>query len=227
MKKVRKWWKIDFVRASNVSAAGRYFVCDRRRRCHWNVRSKLESLKGAANISLPSSLLIQLAKLNGLKVVGSVGSDEKVDFIKNELGADVAFNYKKESTAQVLAQHPFDIYFDNVNGETLDIALASGKPGARFLVSTLIKDSPIIHYLFDLRPSFAEQFPTTPVRGGHMASRSVRRSGLSMILPPRYVYRIHQKFSDVNTRSSVLTKGDLQHVMAPRRLWTHWSSSSG
>jgi len=86
------------------------------------------------------SLLIQLAKLNGLKVVGSVGSDEKVEYIKHELGADVAFNYKKESTAEVLAKHPFDIYFDNVNGEILDIALASGKPGARLLLCGAISN---------------------------------------------------------------------------------------
>lgn len=81
------------------------------------------------------SLIIQIAKHAGLKVVGSTGSDEKVAFLKNELGADVAFNYKKDDTRQVLAQHPFDIFFDNVNGETLDIALTTGKHGARFLVS--------------------------------------------------------------------------------------------
>jgi NADPH-dependent curcumin reductase CurA len=40
-----------------------------------------------------SRTVIQLAKLQGLKVIGSAGSDEKVQFMK-EIGADVAFNYK-------------------------------------------------------------------------------------------------------------------------------------
>jgi NADPH-dependent curcumin reductase CurA len=42
---------------------------------------------------LLSRTVIQLAKLQGLKVIGSAGSDEKVQFMK-EIGADVAFNYK-------------------------------------------------------------------------------------------------------------------------------------
>ena len=47
------------------------------------------------------SLAVQLAKADGLKVIASAGSDEKVQFIK-KIGADVAFNYKKEDTAEVL-----------------------------------------------------------------------------------------------------------------------------
>ncbi|KAF9470331.1 hypothetical protein BDN70DRAFT_765471, partial [Pholiota conissans] len=47
------------------------------------------------------SLVIQLAKKDGLKVIGSAGSEEKVQFMK-EIGADVAFNYKTTKTAEVL-----------------------------------------------------------------------------------------------------------------------------
>jgi NADPH-dependent curcumin reductase CurA len=39
------------------------------------------------------SFVIQLAKKEGLKVIASAGSEDKVDFIK-KCGADVAFNYK-------------------------------------------------------------------------------------------------------------------------------------
>ena len=49
-------------------------------------------------------LVIQLAKRDGLKVIASAGSDDKVAFMK-ELGADVVFNYKKESTKEILAKH--------------------------------------------------------------------------------------------------------------------------
>lgn len=44
-----------------------------------------------------------MAKAEGLKVIASAGSDEKVAFMK-ELGADVAFNYKTEKTSDVLAR---------------------------------------------------------------------------------------------------------------------------
>ena len=47
------------------------------------------------------SFLIQLAKADGLKVIASAGSEEKVKFMK-ECGADVAFNYKTTSTKEVL-----------------------------------------------------------------------------------------------------------------------------
>ena len=46
-------------------------------------------------------MVVQLAKREGLKVIASAGSDEKVKFLK-ELGADVAFNYKNTSTREVL-----------------------------------------------------------------------------------------------------------------------------
>ena len=45
--------------------------------------------------------MIQLAKLDGLKVIASAGSDEKVEWIKS-IGADVAFNYKTQNTREVL-----------------------------------------------------------------------------------------------------------------------------
>jgi len=48
-------------------------------------------------------MVIQLAKLDGLRVIGSAGSDEKVQFMK-EIGADVAFNYKTTKTTEILAQ---------------------------------------------------------------------------------------------------------------------------
>lgn len=55
-------------------------------------------------------MVIQLAKRNGLKVIGSAGSKEKVQFMK-ECGADVAFNYKTTDTKAVLEEHgPINAY---------------------------------------------------------------------------------------------------------------------
>jgi hypothetical protein len=44
----------------------------------------------------------QIANHEGLRVIGSVGSDEKLDLIINELGFDDGFNYKKEKPANAL-----------------------------------------------------------------------------------------------------------------------------
>ncbi|KAJ3551077.1 hypothetical protein NMY22_g6 [Coprinellus aureogranulatus] len=69
------------------------------------------------------SFVIQLAKLDGCKVIASAGSDEKVEFMKS-IGADVAFNYKTTNTLEVLEKEGgIDIYWDNVGGETLDAVL--------------------------------------------------------------------------------------------------------
>lgn len=66
--------------------------------------------------------MAQLCKRRGLKVIGSAGSDEKVDFLK-QMGYDVAFNYKTTDTAKVLKENAFQLYFDNVGGETLSTVL--------------------------------------------------------------------------------------------------------
>ena len=53
--------------------------------------------------------MVQLAKLDGMKVIASAGSDEKVKFMK-QIGADVAFNYKTTSTSDILEKEgPIDV----------------------------------------------------------------------------------------------------------------------
>ena len=53
---------------------------------------------------------MQLAKAEGLKVIASAGSDDKVSFLSS-IGADVAFNYKTTSTREVLQQEgPVNVY---------------------------------------------------------------------------------------------------------------------
>ncbi|KAG8213901.1 hypothetical protein J3R82DRAFT_10646 [Butyriboletus roseoflavus] len=84
------------------------------------------------------SLVIQLAKRDGLKVIASAGSDEKVAFMK-EIGADVAFNYKTTKTSEVLKKEgPIDVYWDNVGGETLEAALDAAARNARFIECGMI-----------------------------------------------------------------------------------------
>ncbi|KAH7334089.1 hypothetical protein B0J17DRAFT_709114 [Rhizoctonia solani] len=75
--------------------------------------------------------MVILAKAKGLKVIASVGLDEKVNFLKS-IGVDVASNYKKDTIASVLAKEgPIDIYWDNVGSSTLETALDACNTDAR------------------------------------------------------------------------------------------------
>lgn len=83
--------------------------------------------------------MAQLAKAAGLKVIGSTGDDDKVKYLKEELGVNVPFNYKKHSVWDVLKEPgPIDVYYDNVGGEQLDAAILNASSGARFIVRTFV-----------------------------------------------------------------------------------------
>ncbi|NJC73462.1 NADP-dependent oxidoreductase [Planosporangium thailandense] len=75
------------------------------------------------------SIAGQIAKLRGSpRVIGSAGSDAKVEYLTRELGFDAAFNYKKAPVAEQLkeaAPDGIDVYFDNVGGEHLEAAISS------------------------------------------------------------------------------------------------------
>ncbi|KAI2601808.1 NAD(P)-binding protein [Hypoxylon sp. NC1633] len=83
----------------------------------------------------------QVAKNEGLRVIGSVGSDEKLDYITKELGFDGGFNYRKESAFDALprlAPEGIDIYFENVGGEQLDAAISNMNTRGRIPVCGMI-----------------------------------------------------------------------------------------
>ncbi|MFD2166681.1 NADP-dependent oxidoreductase [Thalassotalea euphylliae] len=66
------------------------------------------------------SIVGQLAKADGLRVIGIVGSDEKANWITEELGFDGAINYKTDDLASKLADltpDGIDIYFENTGGD--------------------------------------------------------------------------------------------------------------
>ncbi|KAJ6810948.1 polygalacturonase-like [Iris pallida] len=87
-------------------------------------------------------LVGQLAKIHGCYVVGSAGSKQKVDLLKNKLGFDEAFNYKEESDLDLALKRYFpsgiDIYFDNVGGSMLDAALLNMRPHGRIAVCGMV-----------------------------------------------------------------------------------------
>ncbi|KAH9937950.1 hypothetical protein B0H21DRAFT_825394 [Amylocystis lapponica] len=82
--------------------------------------------------------VVQLAKAEGLKVIASAGSDEKVAFVKS-LGADVVFNYKTTDTHEILQREgPINVFWDNVGGPSLEAAIAAAAPHARFIECGMI-----------------------------------------------------------------------------------------
>ena len=109
------------------------------------------------------SLVGQIAKIKGCRVVGIAGTDEKVQWLVNDLGFDAAFNYKTATdyTAKLKEICPsgIDCYFDNVGGAITDSVipllnvfgrvsvcgqismynLEKPEPGPRLLPYTLVK----------------------------------------------------------------------------------------
>jgi len=93
----------------------------------------------------------QLAKHEGLKVIGSVGDDEKLKYIEKELGFDGGFNYKKEKPSEALkrlAPEGLDIYYENVGGEQLEAAINAMKNHGR--ISMFDSFSSLPTYLHEL-----------------------------------------------------------------------------
>jgi NADPH-dependent curcumin reductase CurA len=72
------------------------------------------------------SIAAQIAKIKGCYVIGSAGSDEKCRWLIDDLGLDVAINYKTKVLRTALkeaAPKGIDVYFDNVGGEHLNATL--------------------------------------------------------------------------------------------------------
>jgi NADPH-dependent curcumin reductase CurA len=80
------------------------------------------------------SLVVQIARIQGCRVIGIAGSAEKCSWIENELGAHGAVDYHAQDFAgqlQELCPEGIDVYYDNVGGEVLDTVLALINPRAR------------------------------------------------------------------------------------------------
>jgi NADPH-dependent curcumin reductase CurA len=83
------------------------------------------------------SVVGQLAKIRGCRVVGLAGGPEKCAFLTDELGFDAAVDYQAGDLKQALrAAVPdgIDVYFDNVGGPVLDAALARLRRHARVVL---------------------------------------------------------------------------------------------
>jgi NADPH-dependent curcumin reductase CurA len=83
------------------------------------------------------SIVGQIAKIKGCKVIGIAGGKEKCDYLINELGFDGAIDYKSANLyAELKAACPkgVDVYFDNVGGDILDAVLTRINMKARIII---------------------------------------------------------------------------------------------
>ncbi len=83
------------------------------------------------------SVVGQLAKARGCRVIGIAGGPEKCAWLTDELGFDGAIDHKAAPVHRGLRAHApdgIDVYFDNVGGEVLDAALRTLRRGARIAI---------------------------------------------------------------------------------------------
>lgn len=100
-----------------------------------------ETLVVAAASGAVGSLVGQIAKLRGCRVVGIAGGDEKCTYVRQTLGFDACIDHHADNLAEQLAEvcpNGIDVYFENVGGKVLDAVLPLLNPCARIPVCGLI-----------------------------------------------------------------------------------------
>ncbi|KAK4275565.1 hypothetical protein QN277_018623 [Acacia crassicarpa] len=120
--------------------AGFYEIC---------TPKKGETVFVSAASGAVGQLVGQFAKLMGCYVVGSAGSQEKVDLLKSKFEFDEAFNYKEETNLDAALKRYFpegiDIYFENVGGNMLDAVLLNMRIHGRIAVCGMISQYNLDH----------------------------------------------------------------------------------
>ena len=103
-----------------------------------------ETLYVSAASGAVGSIAAQIGRIMGCRVVGSAGSDEKVAWLRNELGLDAAFNHRTVTSMDAaIARHcpeGIDIDFENVGGKTLQAALDHIRPHGRIIMCGAISE---------------------------------------------------------------------------------------
>ncbi|MBW3139751.1 NADP-dependent oxidoreductase [Ferrimonas balearica] len=88
------------------------------------------------------TMVCQLAKRQGARVIGSVGSAEKAAYLKETLGVDAVLEYKQcDNLAAALAERApegISLYFDNVGGDHLEAALANMQEQGQLVICGMI-----------------------------------------------------------------------------------------
>ncbi len=83
------------------------------------------------------SMVGQIAKISGCRVIGTAGGQEKCDWLVNDVGYDGAIDYKNDNVKgrlKELCPGGVDVFFDNVGGPVLNDVLARIAPFARVVI---------------------------------------------------------------------------------------------
>ena len=89
------------------------------------------------------SVAVQVAKLNGCKVIGIAGSPKKIEYLERELGITKGINYKSEHFKKDLKKacpDGVDVFFDNVGGEVFDAVFENINRKARTVICGQISE---------------------------------------------------------------------------------------
>jgi NADPH-dependent curcumin reductase CurA len=89
------------------------------------------------------SVVGQLGRIAGCRVVGIAGGKAKCDYVLNELGFDAVVDYKAgrlEEDLRAALPKGADVYFENVGGAILDAMLARMRVFSRIVVCGLISE---------------------------------------------------------------------------------------
>jgi NADPH-dependent curcumin reductase CurA len=130
------------------------------------------------------SLVGQIAKIKGCRAAGSAGSQEKIDWLLDELGFDAAFNYREHQnyTRPIRRACPkgVDVYYDNVGGPVTDAVFRQINDGARIVVcgqisqynATESPEGPRLLWYLTVRQARAEGFLVMKFRDRYPEGRA-------------------------------------------------------
>jgi NADPH-dependent curcumin reductase CurA len=122
----------------------------------------------------------QIAKIKGCRVVGIAGGAEKCRFGVNDLGFDATIDYKSEDLWKALQTHcpnGVDVYFDNVGGDILNVVLTQLARGARIVICGAI----------------SQYNNTTPIKGpSNYLSLLVNRASMKGMVVSDYAGRYRE-----------------------------------
>ena len=131
---------------------------------------KGETLVVSAASGAVGSVVGQLGKHNGLKVIGIAGGEMKCNFVKNELGFDECIDYKSSDFKDAITNScsdGIDIYFENVGGITTQLLAPFLNKGARVPICgyiskynspNIIEEETPFHVLGELNPAPMHRF---------------------------------------------------------------------
>ncbi len=145
-----------------------------------------DTLVVSAAAGAVGSLVGQIGKIKGCRVIGIAGTNDKCDWLTQELGFDAAINYKTESVfnrLKELAPDGIDIYFANVGGKILDAALGNLNLHSRVVICGLIS-----------------QYNATERIAGpyNFANILVKRATVSGFIVTDYFKRMDEAFKDLH-----------------------------